>query len=103
LAGVVITHVITFKMHDPSPDHVAHCCALLESMKGRVPSLRTLHLGVNVVETPNSHDFVLVTTFDDLAGLEEYQQNPVHLEVATYLRANRIASAVVDFDGNLCD
>ena len=97
----MITHVITFKMKDAGPDHIAHCKALLEGMVGKVGSLRNLHVGVNVVDTPNSHDFVLITTFDDLEGLDAYQRDPAHLEVATYLREAREASAVVDFEGTV--
>jgi hypothetical protein len=97
----MITHVITLKMKDDSPEHIAHCKALLEGMVGKVDSLRSLVVGVNVVDTPNSHDFVLITTFDDLDGLDAYQHDPAHLEVANYLRANRDASAVVDFEGTI--
>lgn len=97
----MITHVITFKMKDRSPDHIAHCTALLEGMVGKVESIRSLHVGVNVVDTPDSYDFVLITTFDDLDGLDAYQQDPFHREVATYLREVREASAVVDFEGTV--
>lgn len=97
----MITHVITFKMKDRSPEHIAHCKALLEGMVGKVASLRSLHVGVNVVDTPHSHDFVLITTYDDLDGLAAYQNDPAHLEVATYLKDARETSAVVDFEGTL--
>lgn len=95
----MITHVITFKMKDRSPEHIAHCKGLLEGMVGKVESIRSLHVGVNVVDTPNSHDVILITTFDDLDGLDAYQKDPFHREVAAYLREAREASAVIDFEG----
>jgi hypothetical protein len=94
----LITHIVTFKMKDGSPEHIARCVEMVEGMRGKVASLRSLEVGVNIVDTPQSHHFCLVATFDDLAGLQAYQDDPVHLEVATYLRAERETSAAVDFE-----
>lgn len=93
----MITHIVLFKMRDRSASHIEQCVTLVESMRDKVPTLRSLDVGVNIVDTPQSHDFCLIATFDDLDGLHAYQDHPVHLEVATYLRAGREISAAVDF------
>ncbi len=94
----MITHVVTFKFRDGSRAHLDHCTALIESMRDRVPSLRSLTVGRNVVDVPNAHHLVLIATFDDVVGLEEYQEHPVHTEVVAYLRQHREASASVDYE-----
>jgi hypothetical protein len=85
-------------MKDGTDDHIAHCMELLEGLRDRVPTLRSLEVAKNVVEVPTAHHFVLIATFDDLAGLQAYQDHPVHLEAATYLRANREVSASIDYE-----
>ncbi len=94
----MITHIVTFKFEDRSPEHLDHCKALLEGLVGQVPSLRTMLVGINVVDSPRAHDLALVATYDDLDGLEAYQVHPAHHEVATYLRSKSESIASVDFE-----
>lgn len=94
----VITHLVTFKLTDPSPEHLSHCKGLLDALVGEVPTLRSMLVGVNVVESPRSHHLGLVATFDDLEALSAYQVHPAHAEVADYLRANAQSIATVDFE-----
>lgn len=94
----MITHIVTFKLKDRSPAHLARCKAMLDGLLGTVPTLRSMVVGINVVESPRAHDLGLVATYDDLAGLQAYQVHPAHEEVAAYLRANAEAIAAVDFE-----
>jgi hypothetical protein len=94
----VITHIVTFKFRDPSPAKLAEGKARLDGLVGRVPSLRSMVVGVNVVESARAHDLALIATFDDLAGLEAYQVHPDHVEAATWLRAESETISAVDFD-----
>ena len=92
----MITHIVTFKLDDPA--EAASCKAMLDSLLGTVPSLRTMTVGVNVVESPRAHTLALIATFDDLEGLEAYQVHPAHQEVAQHLRAASSVIAAVDFE-----
>ena len=94
----MITHIVTFKLRDTSPEHLAHCKALLDGLLGVVPTLRSMLVGVNVVESPRAHDLGLIATYDDLDGLQAYQVHPAHEEVATYLRSASETIAAVDFE-----
>lgn len=93
----MVTHVVTFKLADASPDHLARCRGRIEGLLGLVPSLRSMTVGCNVVASPRAHDLVLIATFDDLEGLQAYQEHADHQEVAQYLRAAATAAACVDF------
>lgn len=94
----MITHLVTFKLKDRSHEHLAHCKGLLDALVGEVPSLRSMVVGINVVDSPRAHDLGLIATFDDLAGLSAYQVHPIHAEVAAYLRANAESIATLDFE-----
>lgn len=68
-------------------------------MEGRVPSLRHIEAGVDVVRSARSYDVALVTRFDDLAGMEEYQVHPVHQEIAAFIREHATGIVAVDYEG----
>ena len=95
----MITHIVTFKFGEATPEKLTHGKALLDGLVGKVPTLRSMLVGVNVVESARAHDLGLIATFDDLAGLEAYQVHPDHQEVAGYLRGAADAIAAVDFEG----
>ena len=92
----MITHIVTFKLHDPS--EAGACKAMLDGLVGKVPALRSMTVGVNVVESPRAHDLGLIATFDDLEGLEAYQVDPDHQQVAAHLRSVSSAIVAVDFE-----
>lgn len=92
----MITHIVTFKLDDPAEAEA--CKAMLDGLLGQVPTLRSMTVGVNVVESPRAHTLGLIATFDDLAGLEAYQVHPAHQEVATHLRSLSSTIAAVDFE-----
>jgi hypothetical protein len=94
----VITHIVTFKLSDSSPDHLAHCKDLLEGLPAKVPLVRTLRVGINIVESPRAHDLAVIATFDDLDGLQAYQDHPEHVLVATYMRSSADSVVAVDFE-----
>lgn len=94
----MITHILTFKFTDRSGSHLAECRAKLDGLLGVVPSLRTMVVGINVVDSPRAHDLGLIATFDDLDGLQAYQVHPAHEEVAAYLRSAAETIAAVDFE-----
>ena len=94
----MITHILTFKFTDRSAEHLASCKAKLDGLVGVVPSLRSMVVGINVVDSPRAHDLGLIATFDDLDGLQAYQVHPAHEEVATYLRSVAETIAAVDFE-----
>jgi hypothetical protein len=74
----MITHIVLFKLHDPSPANVAATREKLESMRGKIPQLRHLEVGVDVIRSERSADLALVTRFDSLEDLQAYQVHPYH-------------------------
>lgn len=93
----MLNHIVLFKLTDSSPDILEKVKETLLSMEGKIPQLRYLEAGVDIVRSERSYDIALVTKFDSLQAMEEYQVHPVHLEVAKYIGSVRESAIVVDF------
>lgn len=85
-----------FKMNDKADAEEA--VALLRSMDGQIPSLRSLEAGVNVIDTDRSYDVGIMTTFDDAAGWKEYADHPFHAPVIAWMKAHTATSVAVDYE-----
>lgn len=94
----MITHVVLFRLKDRSEASVKEALAVLRNLDGRVPSLKGLEVGLDLVKSVRSYDIALIARFDDLKGLDEYQNHPAHLEVVKYISAVRDESVAVDFE-----
>ncbi len=91
----MLTHVVLMRFTDPAD--AAKSARLLEGLVGKVQAIRNLDVHLDELHTEVSWDLVLVTTHDDAEGLRAYQSDPVHLELAAWLRPRLAARAVVDY------
>jgi hypothetical protein len=94
----VITHLVLFKLKEPTPENVNTAVQKLASLTSAIPTIRSLEVGPNVVPSPRAYDIGLIVKFDDLAGLETYQPHPAHVPVSTYLREMSESIVSVDFE-----
>ncbi len=93
----MITHIVFFKLAEPTADAIATTREKLLSMDGRIPVLRHIEVGVDVIRSERSYDIALVTKFDSLDDLQIYQVHPVHAgEVLPHMKA--VCSSVVAVD-----
>jgi hypothetical protein len=95
----MVTHVVLIKLKDRSPEGVSTTAAVLESMRGRVPALGDLELGVDRGGDPRAYDIALVTRFASWDDLEAYRVDPHHKGVVLpHLAAAVESSVVVDYE-----
>ncbi len=94
----MITHTVLFKLKDRSPENIEKAKNVLSGMKGKIPQLRHLEVGVDVLHTERSYDIALVTKFDSLEGLAAYQSHPVHVEVAKFIMSAKESAIAVDYE-----
>jgi len=95
----MVTHIVLFKLVDPSAENLAATQAKLLSMQGRIAQLRHLEAGIDVVRSERSYDIALVTRFDSLDALQEYQVHPCHAnEVVPHMKSVCSSIVTVDFD-----
>jgi hypothetical protein len=92
----MFTHIVLFKLHDRSAESIQKFHDTLESMHGKIPQIKHMEVGVNVVESARAYDVALVQKFDSLAAMQEYQTHPVHQAILPYLR-QAATSVAVDY------
>lgn len=94
----MITHIVLFKLKDRSAGSVIKAKDILSGMKGKIPQLRHLEVGIDVLHSERSYDLALVTKFDSIKELQNYQAHPVHVEVARYMNSVKDSSISVDYE-----
>lgn len=95
----MLTHVVLFKLKDRSPENVQRLAVILKSMDGQIPPLRHIEVGVNVVESARAYDIALITRFDSLTAMKEYQAHPFHVQnVMPHTHALTESVAAVDYE-----
>lgn len=99
----MIKHVVAWRLLDSAlgNDKSANARLLrsqLEALRGCVPGLQRLEVGLDFSATANSADVVLVTEFESRAALAAYQTHPAHMAVVAF--ASQIVSErrIVDYE-----
>ena len=101
----MITHVVMWKFKDTAEGHekaanLVMAKELLEELKGKIPEIRGMQVGLDLVHSAQSYDLVLVARFDSLQALETYRDHPEHQRVVRFLRSVHGGRVVVDFEEN---
>lgn len=90
----MIRHVVMLRFDDER--HAPEAKARLEALAGRIPELLTLQVDLDVLRSDASYDLCLVTTHEDLPGLQAYQAHPAHAEFLAWMRPLLRDRATVD-------
>jgi hypothetical protein len=95
----MITHIVFFKLSDPSPGNIAATRDKLLGMAGKISGIRQIEVGVDVVRSERSYDLALVTRFDSLAELQAYQLHPCHADdVVPHVKSVCSSIVAVDYE-----
>lgn len=95
----MITHIVFFKLGNPTPDAIIAVRDKLLGMQGKIPQLRHLEAGIDVIRSERSYDVALMTRFDSLEELQAYQIHPLHAgEVIPYMRSVCSSIVAVDYE-----
>jgi len=98
----MVKHVVMWRLRGTSAEERREQAdkvrAALEGLRGNIPGMTSLEVGVGVGGDEQLGDVVLITTHDDWAALKGYQVHPAHVEAARVIAAARIERRVLDFD-----
>jgi hypothetical protein len=89
---MALTHAVLFTLHDPAD--AAEAADRLRAMAGRIPSLLGIEAGTS--DDGSAPHVLLLTRHTDLAGLRDYAEHPVHLELLAWIRPRIAERAAVD-------
>jgi len=96
-----IRHIVMWRVSGETPAERASARlkvkAAFEGLKGRIPGLTYVEVGLDVSGVDYACDVVLVTEFASSAALDAYASHPEHLRVRQELADLRIARFQVDY------
>ncbi len=70
----------------------------LEALRGRIPGLLALEVGLDYSATENSSDLVLYSEFESRSALDAYQEHPAHKAVMPFVLEVRAERRQVDYE-----
>lgn len=94
----MIKHIVMWKFKENERENMLLFRERLLALKGKIPEIRAMEVGVNVNPSDRSYDAVLVSEFDSLEELKSYSENPLHVEVAEFCKTIRTGSVSVDYE-----
>ncbi|MGD9504575.1 MAG: Dabb family protein [Syntrophobacteraceae bacterium] len=95
----MLKHVVFIKFKaDASESAIADMEKGLAGLPPRIPEIKGYEFGRDVVRSPRSYDFALVSTFDDLDAMKRYSVHPDHQAVLKQVLAVGESILAVDFD-----
>lgn len=94
----MIKHIVFFKLKEPTTENIEQTVKVLQDMEGKIPQLRSLQVGADIVRSERSYDLALIIEVDSLEDLEAYAVHPVHQEVIRYINTVKDHTLSVDFE-----
>jgi hypothetical protein len=102
----MIAHVVMLKPRaNLTADERQAFVAAFETAATRIPSVREVRVGSRIKSglgyeagMPDSADFLALITFDDLAGLHAYLNDPAHQELGRLFASALTSALVYDFE-----
>jgi hypothetical protein len=97
----MIKHIVMWNLKGDTPDEKARVAEQLklafEGLRGKIPGLLHVEVGVDVSAVDYACDVVLYSEFDSRESLEGYTVHAEHLRVKAELGDLRIARHQVDY------
>lgn len=94
----MLVHIVMFQFKEENKEaNLARVKTMLEALPSKIDTLRSMEVGIDVSRSERSFDMVLVSTFDDQAGLDVYAPHPAHQEVFSVIKEVTLLSKVVDY------
>ena len=95
----MIKHIVCFKLENPTLEACQKAKEVLLSMRGNVPMLVDLAVGIDFLHSARSYDIILETYFKTKEDLDAYQIDPYHCSVVkNHMHAIAKASVAIDYE-----
>jgi hypothetical protein len=97
----MIYHLVCFRFKaGTTAEQIGQAGRALLGMKWRIPEIREIRWGQNFGPSAQEYSHVLTVVLDDMAAVERYLADPVHLQaVAESLAPIREARLAIDVEG----
>lgn len=99
----MIKHLVFWKLKD-SPhglskeDCIGVIQARMHALRGKIPGLLAIEIGMDRSRNANSSDFCLYSEFENWEALAIYQAHPLHQAIVPYVGESTAERRVVDYE-----
>lgn len=101
LIGQRIKHIVMWTLKGDTPDQRAQVAQVVkqqfEGLRGLIPGMELIEIGVNCSVVNYACDIVLYSEFDSQQSLDAYATHPEHLRVREALGDLRVERYQVDY------
>lgn len=99
----MIRHIVMWKLKEQAEggtraENVQKMRALLEGCSAVSPGTREFQVGIAAPGEASTYDIVLVSTFEDQAALDVYQNHPEHEKAKGFIGKVRDTRQCVDYE-----
>jgi len=101
----MIKHIVMWKLKASAEgasreQNVKILKAELETLKKKIPLIRHIEVGINMMPSEAAYDIALYSEFANEKDLDSYQKHPEHVRIADLAARVRESRAVVDYKTN---
>ncbi len=98
----MIKHIVLWKLKDTAEgatkeQNAAKMKRELEALKKKIPVIRHLEVGINMVPSEAAYDVALYSEFVNEHDLDSYQKHPEHVKAAAFVNKVRESRVVADY------
>ena len=99
----MVKHIVLWKIKDlvegrSKKGSILLLKEALEGLRGKIPQIQALEVGVNFNPAETASDLSLYTEFKDREDLDLYQQHPEHLKVVELVKKHASERRVSDYE-----
>ena len=95
----MIKHIVMWKVKEGVPDaDKLEIKRQLEALKGVVPTLIDIEVGIDVLGSEQSKDLVLYSEFASMEDLQAYNGHPEHQKVVDFVKPRVCERHAVDYE-----
>ncbi len=95
----MIVHIVMFSFKEANKkENLVMAKHILQDLVNKIPSLKSMEVGLDFMHSERSYDLVLTSKFDDKEGLSNYAVHPAHLEVVSFIKEVTDDAKVVDYE-----
>jgi len=99
----MIKHIVMWRLKDSAHGNDKATNArlikqMLEALRGKIPGMLKIEVGIDYSATDQSADVVLYSEFESRAALDAYQVHPEHKAVMPFIGEARSERRLVDYE-----
>ena len=98
----MIQHIVLWKLKAEAEGRTAGENAVLikerlEGLYGKIPEIQNIRVEINALNREGNCDVALIADFESAEAMAAYQKNPLHEEVAVFVKKVNEGRAAIDF------